>query len=426
MNPRLLLTASAGFIASVLVPFAALARPLDDTSSSSKSLSAIEDFKPVVSDRFVPSYQDKRQSALAINAAKYQDKFASATATYKGANGTFDLVLVSLAETDGESVYRVFVNEKSLGKVTNPPTENDYQPIGHRFESTQLSEGDVIRVDFNSASNGKIPEGDAFAFARGRWRSIQILAPGEPFPSAATPLKTITVATEPVVLNVMRDESAESDDVQYDPANAKKVTVQKDDGTVVVEAEDFDAVAKQTHRAWYKTTAEQTPDVNPDPDPNHAEGASGGAYLEILPDTRVTHADKLVRGVSFTDKPGECSVLYYPIKFTQPGRYYVWVRMCCTGSEDNGIHIGLDGQWPKSGERMQFTGKHGEWQWDSRQRTKKVHTGVLGQIWLDIEEPGLHTVMFSMREDGFEFDKFMLTPKKAAMKSKNGDLGPMP
>ena len=32
---------------------------------------------------------------------------------------------------------------------------------------------------------------------------------------------------------------------------------------------------------------------------------------------------------------------------------------------------------------MQWTGKHGEWQWDSRQRTASVHTGVLGQIWLD-------------------------------------------
>jgi hypothetical protein len=76
-----------------------------------------------------------------------------------------------------------------------------------------------------------------------------------------------------------------------------------------------------------------------------------------------------------------------------------------------------------SAARMQFTGKRGQWQWDSRQRTNKVHTGVLGQIWLDVEEPGLHTIMFSMREDGFEFDRFLLTKKENAMESKSTEVG---
>jgi hypothetical protein len=98
--------------------------------------------------------------------------------------------------------------------------------------------------------------------------------------------------------------------------------------------------------------------------------------------------------------------------------------MCCTGSEDNGLHVGFDGHWPESGQRMQWTGNHGQWQWDSRQRTAQQHSGELGKIWLDIDKPGLHTVMFSMREDGFEFDRFVLTKKKDAMKSKNLDPGP--
>ena len=209
----------------------------------------------------------------------------------------------------------------------------------------------------------------------------------------------------------------------YDATKATKVHKQSD-GLVVVEAEEFDAVDRQKHRKWYLTTADKSPNVTPDPDPNHAKGAGGGAYLEILPDTRVTHSDPLVKGVSFSNTPGECSVLYYPVVFTEPGRYYVWVRMCCTGSEDNGLHVGLDGRWPASGARLQFTGKHGQWQWDSRQRTEQVHTGVLGKIWLDIDRPGLHTIMFSMREDGFEFDRFLLTRKQNALKSKTTNLGP--
>ena len=209
----------------------------------------------------------------------------------------------------------------------------------------------------------------------------------------------------------------------YNPKQAKKVH-QQADGVVVVEAEDFDAADRQDHRKWYRTTAHQTPDVMPDPDPNHASGASGGAYLELLPDTRVKHGDPLVRGENFTNTPGQCSVLYYPVMIKNPGRYYVWVRMCCTGSEDNGLHVGLDGRWPASGARLQFTGQHSKWQWDSRQRTGRVHTGELGQIWLDIDKPGLHTIMFSMREDGFEFDKFLLTPNPQPLQSKSNDIGP--
>jgi len=242
---------------------------------------------------------------------------------------------------------------------------------------------------------------------------LAVIRPSDPHRDDATVADKLTRA----------EAKGKQFDFHYYPKQAKKVHKQTD-GIVVVEAEDFDAVDRQDHRTWYLTTADKTPAVKPDPDPNHAAGASGGAYLEILPDTRVTHADPLVNGVSFCNKPGQCSVLYYPVMIEKPGRYYVWVRMCCTGSEDNGLHVGVDGEWPESGARLQFTGHHGQWQWDSRQRTAKVHTGELGQIWLDIETPGLHTIMFSMREDGFEFDKFLLTTNRKPMKSKTGELGP--
>ncbi|MEM6777698.1 MAG: hypothetical protein AAF670_08565, partial [Planctomycetota bacterium] len=379
-------------------------------SQDSTTLLAIEDFDLLADGDFIPGYFDKARKALAINAAKYQDKFAAAISGYDGPKGEFDLVLTTLTETDGESGYRVFVGGKKIGEVTNPETTTDYRKVNHRFKAVQLSPGDLIRVEFNSASNGKIPEGDAFAYSRGRWTSLAILKPNAKADQASKPTKTKSSQASPFIFD-------------YDPTEAKKVSVQTN-GIVVVEAEDFDKVDRQEHRKWYLTTLDKTPEVTPDPDPNHAEGASGGAYIELLPDTRVTHADPLVGGVSFTNNPGECSVLYYPVEIKEPGRYYVWVRMCCTGSEDNGLHVGLDGKWPASGARLQFTSRHGQWQWDSRQRTSKVHTGVLGQIWLDIEEPGLHTIMFSMREDGFEFDKFMLTQEKSPMKSKSLIMGP--
>lgn len=385
------------------------------TSATRMVLSALNDFQFTPSGEFVMGYKDNARRAMAIDAAKHQDKFAAAESTFQGKPGTYDLVLTTLTESDGESSYRVRVAGKKIGEVQNPGAYKDYQPIKHRFRRVALQRGDTIRVEFNSASNGEIPEGTGFAFSRGRWRSIELIAEDGGGGAAQAKRQTQT--------SVVATAGESVFEMTYDPSKAKKVHLQSG-GVVVVEAENYDAVDRQEHRQWCLTTLESTPGIQPDPDPSHAEGAVGGAYLELLPDTRVTHADPLVRGVSFAPRGGQCSVLYYPIVFEEPGRYYVWSRICCTGSEDNGMHVGIDGEWPESGQRIQFTGRHGQWQWDSRQRTEKVHTGVLGQIWIDVAEPGLHTVMFSMREDGFEFDRFLLTQEKNAMKSKSLDAGP--
>ena len=103
------------------------------------------------------------------------------------------------------------------------------------------------------------------------------------------------------------------------------------------------------------------------------------------------------------------AVLTYLVHINTPGRYYVWVRAYSTGSEDNGLHVGLDGTWPASGQRLQWCEGKRSWRWESKQRTQKVHCGEPHKIYLDIETPGLHTIAFSMREDGFEFDKWLMT-----------------
>ncbi|MEM1109735.1 MAG: hypothetical protein AAGH99_13700 [Planctomycetota bacterium] len=194
-------------------------------------------------------------------------------------------------------------------------------------------------------------------------------------------------------------------------ADTEPVAVERR-GAVAVEAEDYAEQTKDEVRAWYRVDASTTPEVTPDGDPPHVEGASGGAYLEILPDTRRTHGDKLIQGENFSPQPGHLAILHFPIEFTTPGRYYVWARIYSTGSEDNGVHVGLNGEWPATGQRMQWCqGKHG-WRWESKQRVPENHCGVPHKIYLDIEEPGVHTVSFSMREDGIEFDKFILTQQK--------------
>ena len=194
-------------------------------------------------------------------------------------------------------------------------------------------------------------------------------------------------------------------------------------GLVAVEAEHYFKQTKDEVRAWYLTTAQHTPTISPDGDGNHVAGASGGAYVETLPDTRRTHDDTLTSGVNFSNEPGKMAILHYKVHFNKPGRYYVWARLYSTTTEDNGLHVGIDGDWPEHGRRMQWIAKD-QWAWSAKQRTAEKHTGVPYQIWIDVEEPGLHTIAFAMREDGTEFDKFVMT-KQPKMRPDGTGPGPM-
>jgi hypothetical protein len=183
------------------------------------------------------------------------------------------------------------------------------------------------------------------------------------------------------------------------------------DGYVFVEAEDFklnNYPADNKAREWHKIKP-TTKQAGGDSDPSHASTASGTAYLEALPDTRVTHDDELIPGTNFSNEPGKIALLGYPIRFENPGRYYVWVRAYSSGAEDNGIHVGLNGEWPESGQRLQWCEGKNKWTWESKQRTLEVHCGVEKLIYLDIPSSGIHTITFSLREDGFEFDAFVLS-----------------
>jgi hypothetical protein len=182
-------------------------------------------------------------------------------------------------------------------------------------------------------------------------------------------------------------------------------------GLVAVEAEHFaENDDNGTPRAWYVTSASMTPGITPDPDEPHVDGASGGAYVEGLPDTRVTHDDPLVSGESFFNTAGAGPTLTYRIHFNTPGTYYVWGRALTTGTEDNGAHVGIDDDWPSSGTRMQWCGSRGSWLWRNAQRDSGGSAcGVDGTITIDVETAGEHRVRISMREDGFELDKLVLT-----------------
>ena len=187
------------------------------------------------------------------------------------------------------------------------------------------------------------------------------------------------------------------------------------DGMVAVEAEDFVAQSRDNIRRSYVTTPDTIAPDFPDPDDNHAHSASGETYIEILPDNRTNHDEVLIRYVddendaNFSPVPGKMGVLSYPVYFNTAALYVFWARAFSTGPEDNGLHVGINGTWPESSSRMQLCpGKH-QWTWSSAQRRDHNHCGDPRTVLLSVPNPGMHTIQLSMREDGFELDKFILT-----------------
>lgn len=159
---------------------------------------------------------------------------------------------------------------------------------------------------------------------------------------------------------------------------------------------------------WKLTSASSNSGVTPDPDGSHHSSASNQAYLELLSDTRVTHGDPLINGVNFWSQGGTGPAIDYIVNIPEAGRYTVWVKAYSTGTEDNGIHVGLNSSNPSSGERIQWCNGKNQWTWSSAQRTSSNHCGTPRTIYLDIGSAGANTIRFTAREDGFEMDQFML------------------
>ena len=188
-------------------------------------------------------------------------------------------------------------------------------------------------------------------------------------------------------------------------------------GIVAIETEFFYKQSKSQKRKWFRFNKHFSPVTTKE---NRSVGASNNGYIQLLPDTRITHDDVLIRGENFSNKAGAMGVVTYRVKINTPGRYFIWTRAFSTGSEDNGVHVGINGKWPQSGQRIQWCEGKNKWTWSNKQRTKEVHCGVPQKLYLDIPTAGYHDIEFSMREDGFAMDKFVLTLDEAYVPNAKG------
>ena len=215
------------------------------------------------------------------------------------------------------------------------------------------------------------------------------------------------------------------------------------DGMVVFEAEHYFEQIRDSATTWFAfRTGQPGPDVqcvtntactrdnrpecnehsNCDGDDIDPADASGGTYLEPLPDRRRTDDEANTGGnIGVVNNPEQAPTLRYRVNFQETGRYYVWVHARGQGPAANGLHVGIDGTWPRndlidpSSMRLQF--RNG-WRWSQTRRGGSNHTGVPASngvslrdanVWIEVDTAGDHVIEFAMREDGLEFDKVVLT-----------------
>jgi hypothetical protein len=156
------------------------------------------------------------------------------------------------------------------------------------------------------------------------------------------------------------------------------------DGIVSIQAENFHANTPQGDHAWELLT-----DV---------EGFTGTGFMQSLPnngDNRNEIADYT------TISPR----LDYDVFFVTSGTHYVWVHGYRISGSDDSAHVAIDATETGGGDadRMQTGGTDGAWEWSLERRDG------LGPAQIVVDGAGVHTISVWMREDGWIFDKIVLT-----------------
>jgi len=113
-------------------------------------------------------------TSLAAANENYRDRFARATTPFEGAPGLYDVTIRALGELDGDGEFRFLINGEVVASATNAPTDTDYEPQHHTFTSIDIPANALLGVESVAVSNGLIPEGEAFAYARGRWTALSL------------------------------------------------------------------------------------------------------------------------------------------------------------------------------------------------------------------------------------------------------------
>ena len=106
--------------------------------------------------------------------------------------------------------------------------------------------------------------------------------------------------------------------------------------------------------------------------------------------------------------------LDYRVNFTEPGTYYLWVRGKAAGTSrgtSDSLHVGLNGRALSSADRITGFGTDLGWQQGTMDDAAAT---------IKVAKAGVHTLNVWMREDGFAFDKLVLTSNRSYAPSSAG------
>lgn len=145
---------------------------------------------------------------------------------------------------------------------------------------------------------------------------------------------------------------------------------------IVVEAEHYHEREDRGGQGWASVSLQHS---------------SAGESLQALPNNGSNYQDNY---------PTLSPHVAYRMTIEAPGRYYVWARARGSNNSNDSLHVGLNGQAPLSGKRME--GIFDYWGWTSARDTG-------GRAYVDVPSAGVHTFDVWMREDGVIVDKFILT-----------------
>lgn len=152
-----------------------------------------------------------------------------------------------------------------------------------------------------------------------------------------------------------------------------------------------------------------------DADNSHAQTASNGQAIELLPDVLNENYNEIPHGASNWKDGKKAPKAYYKVKLSG-GSYTIYIRGYRTEGDSGSVHVGHTKQigknetttTSKAGKGVGFTDNK-KWSWKSHN---------LGNI-----SAGTQYIIIAGREDGFEVDKIVVT-KGTCGNCKGTNMGP--
>lgn len=149
-------------------------------------------------------------------------------------------------------------------------------------------------------------------------------------------------------------------------------------GEVVVEAERANSRVARNGSSWINGTL--------------LSGYTGPGYAACWEDRGAFY------GTGYATRSPE---LQYKVNFSTTGVYTVWLRTWAPDGAGDSVHLGVNGKALAATDKIS-TGLHRYWAW-----TRSTMDGPTARILID--QPGVRTINVWCREDGFRFDKIVIT-----------------